>query len=394
MSVEDTEKIDQERMRHAPPLFLVQDMFTLTTAIASDESKLQAKENILKQIKAKDMAPFYKHVCSQHGWNLDQNLLKEMETKNSEELKKLEAVIEDANENLGESEIREAHLDKAEYLCTIGEKDAAITAYRVATDKTVSLGHKLDIVFALIRLGMFFGDNDIVTRNLAKANSLMEEGGDWDRRNRLKVYSARHLASMRDFSKATKILLDTVSTFTSYEIMDYIRFVEVTVLLGIVTLPRTELNEKLIKGPEIQEMLHQSPVIKGYLNAYYSCDYVGFFKYLAQVDELLMGDALLAAHRRYYIREMRVRAYAQLLQSYRSVTLESMANSFGVSVDFIDRELSHFIAAKRLNCKIDKVSGIISTNRPDKKNAQYQTTIKQGDLLLNQIQKLSQVVNI
>lgn len=258
----------------------------------------------------------------------------------------------------------------------------------------MSLGHKLDIVFALIRLGMFFGDNDIVTRNLAKANSLMEEGGDWDRRNRLKVYSARHLASMRDFSKATKILLDTVSTFTSYEIMDYIRFVEVTVLLGIVTLPRTELNEKLIKGPEIQEMLHQSPVIKGYLNAYYSCDYVGFFKYLAQVDELLMGDALLAAHRRYYIREMRVRAYAQLLQSYRSVTLESMANSFGVSVDFIDRELSHFIAAKRLNCKIDKVSGIISTNRPDKKNAQYQTTIKQGDLLLNQIQKLSQVVNI
>lgn len=71
-----------------------------------------------------------------------------------------------------------------------------------------------------------------------------------------------------------------------------------------------------------------------------------------------------------------------------------MAKSFGVTTDFIDRELSQFIATKRLNCKIDKVAGIVMTTRVDKKNSQYQATIKQGDALLNQIQKLSQVVNI
>lgn len=66
-------------------------------------------------------------------------------------------------------------------------------------------------------------------------------------------------------------------------------------------------------------------------------------------------DSLFAEHRRFYVREMRIKAYAQLLQSYRSVTLASMAAAFGVSVDFIDRELSRFVAAGRLNCKIDKV---------------------------------------
>lgn len=50
-------------------------------------------------------------------------------------------------------------------------------------------------------------------------------------------------------------------------------------------------------------------------------------------------DPLLAAHRMYYVREMRVLAYSQMLESYRSVTLESMAKSFGVSVDFIDAEV-------------------------------------------------------
>jgi len=37
-----------------------------------------------------------------------------------------------------------------------------------------------------------------------------------------------------------------------------------------------------------------------------------------------------------------------------------MANSFGVTNDFIDRELHRFIAAGRLHCKIDKVSGELS----------------------------------
>ena len=55
-----------------------------------------------------------------------------------------------------------------------------------------------------------------------------------------------------------------------------------------------------------------------------------------------------------------------------------MAKSFGVSVDFIDGELARFVRLGRLHCKIDRVGGIVETNRPDTKNAQYQATIKQA----------------
>ena len=34
-----------------------------------------------------------------------------------------------------------------------------------------------------------------------------------------------------------------------------------------------------------------------------------------------------------------------------------------VYIFFISRELSRFIAAGRLNCKIDKVGGVVETNR-------------------------------
>jgi 26S proteasome regulatory subunit N7 len=90
---------------------------------------------------------------------------------------------------------------------------------------------------------------------------------------------------------------------------------------------------------------------------------------------------------------MRIKAYTQLLESYRSLSLSHMAATFGVSVQFIDRELSQFIASGRLHCKIDKVGGVVVTMRPDSKNFQYQSTIKQGDLLLNRVQKLSRVIH-
>jgi len=48
-------------------------------------------------------------------------------------------------------------------------------------------------------------------------------------------------------------------------------------------------------------------------------------------------DRFLAPHYRYYTREMRIIAYTQLLESYRSLALDYMANAFGVTVDFIDQ---------------------------------------------------------
>jgi 26S proteasome regulatory subunit N7 len=107
-------------------------------------------------------------------------------------------------------------------------------------------------------------------------------------------------------------------------------------------------------------------------------------------------DRYTAPHVLYYTRELRIKAYSQFLESYKSVTLKSMANDFGLSVRFLDDELSRFIASSRLNAKIDKVGGIIETNRyfGGEKNSLYHQTIKHGDQLLNRIQKLSRVIDL
>lgn len=62
-----------------------------------------------------------------------------------------------------------------------------------------------------------------------------------------------------------------------------------------------------------------------------------FFSLLAKVEQEMKQDWLFAPHYRYYVREMRILAYSQLLESYRSLTLGYMAEAFGVSTEFIDQ---------------------------------------------------------
>lgn len=50
-------------------------------------------------------------------------------------------------------------------------QEAAVSAFRLAYEKAVGLGYRMDIVFYLIRIGLFFMDHDLITRNIEKAKS-------------------------------------------------------------------------------------------------------------------------------------------------------------------------------------------------------------------------------
>lgn len=382
------ENMEEEGLIKNPNLDIAQLAFLLQ----NDKENSDLRSQLIFHVQKNDMSPYYKSICEEFGWSTDSVLLAKMEANNKKELEKLDEKI--AEEVEYESDEKDALLFKAEYLCKIGDREECLSYFRKAYDKTVALGQRLDILFNIIRVGLFYMDNDLITRNICKAKQLIDEGGDWDRRNRLKVYQGLYSIAIRDFKKAAELFLETVSTFTSYELMDYHTFVSYTVYVCVLALDRPQIRDKVVKGSEILEVLYQKQNVKQYLFSLYDCQYDQFFRSLAEVEVTLKKDRFFNQHYCYYVREMRILAYTQLLESYRSLTLEYMADAFGVTTDFIDKELSRLIAVGRLHCKIDKVGGIVETNRPDSKNWQYQETIKRGDLLLNRVQKLSRVINI
>lgn len=251
-------------------------------------------------------------------------------------------------------------------------------------------------------MGLFYGDKPLVQKHVERAKTLVETGGDWDRRNRLKAYEGLHLLTVRSYNLAAPLLLDSLSTFTSYELCTYSSLVVYSVLTGSVSLKRLDFKSKVVDAPEIKAILGDGEdkllALTGVISAGPSADdsmdveqepqaatatkttavnlttlgtgtdqpeaelaidfsplsqlvtslyngrYKAFFQALAQVEEqFLTQDRYLHEHKNWFIREMRLRAYQQLLQSYRVVGLESMANDFGVTVDFLDRyDLSQY----------------------------------------------------
>ena len=71
---------------------------------------------------ATDMHPFYTELCTELGWTLDEPLANELSAACAAKLVELDQKIDDAEKNLGESEIRDAMLEKAEHYALIGDK--------------------------------------------------------------------------------------------------------------------------------------------------------------------------------------------------------------------------------------------------------------------------------
>lgn len=70
-----------------------------------------------------------------------------------------------------------------------------------------------------------------------------------------------------------------------------------------------------------------------------------------------------------------------------------MADAFGVSVPFLDKELARFIASNRIIAKIDMVDGVVKSCRPNTKNSKYINLLTQSDAILARIQGFTRIFN-
>ncbi|KAI9733905.1 MAG: hypothetical protein M1834_002560 [Cirrosporium novae-zelandiae] len=472
-----------------PDLSLAQDIFNITNPSCSKTNQQASLKKVQDAISEHKMAPLYRHLAhpldgilnttgtgsAQHpskprprrgsiaanplsgrrnsGFAMplpwDEQLYQKLQKANEEELAGFKKEEDEATENAGEIEVQTARGRRAEFWARVGDKEKAIQAYEAVFENTGILGTKIDLVLAIIRIGLFFDDKVFVKKQIDRANTLVESGGDWDRRNRLKAYKGLHLLTIRSYNLAAPLLLDSLSTFTSYELCNYSHLVVYSVLAGSLSLKRVDFKSKVVDAPEIKAILgdgeeklsaltgaasagptadeemkdssatpgHASTAVNlttlgqsngedvetpvdfsplaGLVTSLYIGNYRSFFLSLAAVeDNFLSQDRYLFEHKAWFVREMRLRGYQQLLQSYRIVGLQSMANEFGVSIDFLDRDLARFIAGNRIACTIDRVNGIIETTRPDDKNKQYADVVKQGDQLITKLQKYGQSVRL
>mmetsp|Transcript_35567 Transcript_35567/g.52978 ORF Transcript_35567/g.52978 Transcript_35567/m.52978 type:complete len:424 (-) Transcript_35567:124-1395(-) len=361
--------------------------------IPADMSSSVEKEVMGEEVENPSL---YRSLQTVHGWSaLSDADLTAMDSKNEKKIEELEKKVEEAKESAGDMEVLDARFEVARFAAKSLSKEKALEAYdKVLALPKLSSGKTIDALMEAARVASFYSDTKKTSELIERAKVLAEDGGDWDRRNRLKVYNALNKFLARDIKEAAHLLIDCIATFSCSELCSYKDFVCYAIMSNILHLPRTEIKEKIIDGPEILSIAKEIPVFLRLVQALYDCDYKAYLYAMTDVQPLLVADRFLQPHSGYIMRELHVLGYKQFLYSYKSVTIKSMAGSFGIGEEYLDLQLSRFIAAGRLDAKIDKYGGVVETNRPDLKNAQYRELIQNGDALLNRIQKLARVVDL
>lgn len=149
--------------------------------------------------------------------------------KNTKDLEEIENKLIDAKENhglitptllltwslthsftyLGDMEVLDIMFKKARHLSQVGDWDTANSAFdEIIKKDKVSTGHSLAYYFSYLlthsltysgkkieakleQIRIFLFNNDIpkIKENIAAAKVLIDKGGDWDKRNRLKVFT-------------------------------------------------------------------------------------------------------------------------------------------------------------------------------------------------------------
>ena len=90
----------------------------------------------------------------------------------------------------------------------------------------------------------------------------MEDGADWDKKNKLKIYEGVYCMMIRDFKKAADLFVNSIATFTAAEVMSFREFVFYTVVLALLTQDRKTIKKEVVHCPDILAVNRDIPFLK------------------------------------------------------------------------------------------------------------------------------------
>lgn len=123
--------------------------------------------------------------------------------------------------------------------------------------------------------------------------------------------------AQRDFTSAGPLLVDSLPTFTAKEVCSYRDCVFFAVVAGLKSLERVDLKKRVVDSPDVLSTLPELPLVGELLNSLYDTRYRDFMTALVNIYPEILRNRYLAPHAPYFLREMRLAAYRQFLESYK-----------------------------------------------------------------------------
>jgi len=314
-----------------------------------------------------------------------------LEGKTLEEyLSEIDAKMLKAEEDSDEIVIRDLTAQKGDRYLEFGDKEKHREFYLKAYEKAVGSSKKLDYLMVVVHSYYEANMMDLFFSTFEKCKSLNQDDGDWEKKNKLNIYEGIIEILRRNLGQAAFLFIGSINTFNATEIISFETLVCYSSILGLITLGRKEFKEKIINSSEVLGVYLDNTSMSDFVESIYYGKYSQVFTQLLKLnDTVLTTDRFLKVHRKFIVRQLRIKIFTQYLQSYKTVKLDRMAQDFGVSANFLDEELYSLISNDDLACKIDKVNNVVESSHPDSQLKDLKDIIKNGDKILEQIHKLA-----
>jgi 26S proteasome regulatory subunit N7 len=322
---------------------------------ASKAGDQKAREELKSALLEKAMYDLYKHLIDRGVLEYNQEHLEHMMKTKEERIGEIEGLREKEPEN--DSYQRSVDRQLAEFYAQTLDLKKALEAMRLLTIEEASLSLKMDVFLCKIRMAVILGNRRLLEESVAQADEMCELGCDWDRRNKYKIYRAVYNLMRTDFKESAELISETLPSFECGEVLSSGKAVVCLIFAGLLTFGREDIRKRILESSEVLDTGNEAGL--ELTRALYDCDYGRYMERLYAFCSEVERDVFLGRYVGYFCKEMKLRAYGQILESYVSLTLENMAGTFGVEERFLERDLFRFIVEGRLRCKIDKIAGVV-----------------------------------
>lgn len=127
-------------------------------------------------------------------------------------------------------------MDKADFLKDEARDfPEAEKFFREAIALSGGASRKMEILFEIMQMNLEKYDMDALKKDVATCKQLVDEGADWDKKNKLKVFEGAYCMLIRDFSRAAELFISSIATFTCVELLEYKDFIFYSVLMALIT---------------------------------------------------------------------------------------------------------------------------------------------------------------
>lgn len=397
------EKVDDNKT----PAYMFLPFIKHQLSLSKFQDDVNLKNKFIEIIKQNNMSSYYEKSCNDLNWNFDKELNDSLKNDNL----KMWISLKSSDTNWNESETIENLQDELELSLKTGETNKVIEiANKIIKNPLYIETAWLDAGFNLFRVGFIEMNMLLMKQSIRILKKLIEsdylnKNTNFYYKNKLKAYEGVCRISRGNFDKSANLLLDCLSTFESYELIEYKKIIEYMTIAGTMSWSRTEIKKNMIDNGQFMESLHlEDPSLVNFFTSFYNCQYDLFFNSLNLIVQRIQNDPLLAPHCKFYIKEIKIRSYSQLLKAYSSLTFKKISDEFLIPVDVVEYEISKFIKKKKINCQIDGVlqcvinscTGVDSSMSSSvcHRSKLYKDIIKNGDILMNRLQILSTIIDI